>query len=140
MLLNIWQSFATGDYSVKLPPDWTSFQIDSTRIGFLPVNRQPDTSLEYVGDIMVGVFPNPSQLGLVDFYRTVAAVDLFANSTASTSFPVNGVEGVKFSDVFGMIPTNTIAVNKSQNVIEISDVGQLHVVDQILDLMASSIR
>jgi hypothetical protein len=114
--------------------------VENARFGFLPPGSTLDPSSEYVGDITLDVIGNPSQVDLATFYQTVAVVNLFSNSQSNSVFPGSDFPAIKFVGVFGMLPTDTIAVNKGSNVIEISDNGQLHASDRLLDLMTSTLR
>ena len=142
IVINVWQHFSDSglNLTVYYPPTWDASRIDSTRVGFYPVGKPPDLSQEYVGDIVLEVIQNPSGLDLDGFYATVADVNLFKNSASFTRLTVNGAPAVKFLGVNGMIPTDLLAINKGQAVIEVSDVGQLHETDGMLDLIAKSIH
>lgn len=142
IMLNIWPSFtdATVGFEVKYPPTFAYREIAPNQIGFFPVHSQPDPSSEYVGDIVLEAIPNTSGADLGTYYHTIAEVDLYANSASATLLQINGVPAVKFTNIAGMVPTDVIAIDKGDVVIELSDVGQLHSSDGILDMMASSVR
>lgn len=139
-LLHIWNNYSGGSFSIKLPPGWRGQAVENARFSFLPPGSILDPSSEYVGDITADVVGNPSKVDLATFYQTVAVVNLFSNSQSNSVLPGSDFPAIKFVGVFGMLPTDTIAVNKGSNIIEISDNGQLHASDRLLDLMTSTLR
>jgi len=134
------KSFLTSTYSIMYPADWSFSQTGPNQVSFIPPGKQTDLAREYVGDIVIETTAKSATIGLQDFYKNSAVVNLFENSQAQTSFVVNGFPAVKFTGVFGMVPTDIVAVDKGMTVVEVSDVGQLHESDGILDLMVNSIH
>ena len=142
---SVWNSFiATGTVSIGYPPDWTYSDAAATsgqpeQIGFAPTGKQFDPASEYAGDI-VETFLSDSSGTLDDYYNSVASDNLLVNSDSAVHIQVNGLPAIKFTNVFGMIPTNLIAIQKGQTIIEISDVGQQHQTDGLLDNFAAAVR
>lgn len=142
VVVNVWPSFTdnTTGLSLKYPPGWVTVPLNGNSIGFSPAGKTPDPALEYVADIIVAVLPNPSRLDLPTFYAQRADIDLFANSGSSSLGIINGMPVATFHDVFGMVPTNTMAFDSGEIIIQLSDIGQLHQADGLFDKMASSVR
>jgi hypothetical protein len=133
------QSFSTSSYSIQYPADWTVATTPG-ETGFVPPGKVVDPNEEYVGDIIIETFSKLPGSDLQSFYSHDAVVNLFANSQTQTNLTINGFPAVKFTSVAGMIETDVVAIDKGDVVVEISDVGQLHQADGILDLMAQSIH
>jgi hypothetical protein len=140
--LQVWQSTMIGNTGLKVsyPPGWNFSLIEMNQIGLTPPDKQVNLDSEYIGDLVIEILPNVSRLNLDDYYKTFASVDLFANSNSYTRMSVNGRTAIKFFGVAGMNTSDIIAIDADQNVIEISDVAQLHELDGIVDLVASSVR
>src|SRR5438132_419805 len=114
IVINVWNNFLGSDYSMKFPPNWTFKSIDNAHTGFFPNTKKPDLSQEYVGDIIIEVIQNTSQVDLQTFYQEIASVNLFSNSQSNRSLIINGLSAAKFLGVFGMIQTDIIAIDKGQ--------------------------
>jgi hypothetical protein len=142
VVVGVWQTFDNPSlgFDIKYPPGWNAYAMDESHIGFIPPGKQVDLASEYVGDIVVESFSNPSDFDISTYYHQIGPVDLFANSQSNAPLSLNGLSAVKFIGVFGMIPSDTVAVSKNSQIVEISDVGQLHQIDGLPELMASSIR
>ncbi|HEV2521301.1 MAG TPA: hypothetical protein VGT24_02875 [Candidatus Acidoferrales bacterium] len=132
--------FSTSSYSIMYPADWTFSQADPSQTGFIPPGKQVYLGNEYVGDIVTEAISKSATSDLQSFYANNAIVNLFANSQAQTSYSVNGFPAVKFTGVYGMVPTDIVAVDKGTTVVEVSDVGQLHQSDGFLDLMVNTLH
>lgn len=128
---------------VGYPPTW-SYSVapatngDPEQIGFAPPGKQFDPNSEYAGDIIETILPN-STGSLDQYYNSVAPVNLLSNSESVTHYQINGSPAIKFVGVNGMIPTDVIAIQRGQDVIEISDVGQQHTNDGYLDDFATAV-
>ena len=127
-----------GRFEIKLPPGWTSKQIDLTHVGFLPPGKDSFEN-NYAGSITVLVLNNPRKLDLKTFYEN-RPFNLYEESAEAANLEINGFKAVKFSSVKGELISDTIAVNKGEKVIEITDPGRNYRVDGFLDLMADSIN
>jgi hypothetical protein len=144
--VNIWNSFANNAaaarYTLAYPPGWvTASGTSSSEEYFSPLGSMPDTSSEYVADIVVDSAPNPNALDLNTYYTTVAEVNLFQNCQSFSTFTTaNGFPAVRFINVEGMIPTDVIAVNIGKAIIEINDVGEQHQDDGVAQSVANSVR
>ena len=104
------------------------------------MGKQLDVSTEYVGDIVLETIVNPNELTLQSFYQSSTDVNLFANSLSNQTLIVNGFEAVRFMGIAGMIPSDTVSVDKGNIIIEITDVGQLHQTDGLFDMFIGTIR
>jgi hypothetical protein len=141
--LDQWRTFAHPSfrYEIKYPSNWSFALGEASSVGFSPLDKQPDPSLEFTGDIIVEVFANPRGLTFSEFYQWEAEVDLFQNSMEQMPFRVNGLEAVKFIGVPGMLgPSTIVSVNKGGFVVEINDVNEEHQQNGVFDSMISSFR
>ncbi len=109
--------FSTSTYSIMYPADWTFSQADPSQTGFIPPGKQVNLSEEYIGDIVIEAISKPATSDLQSFYGNNAVVNLFLNSQAQTSYSVNGFPAVKFTGVYGMVPTDIVAVDKGTTVV-----------------------
>jgi hypothetical protein len=141
---SVWNLLSsTTPNPIGYPPNWSysvTFPTNGQpeQIGFVPQGKQIDLDSEYAGDIVETFLSNPTNT-LDQYYNTVAPVNLLVNSASAVHYQINGSPAIKFTSVFGMIPTDIIAVQRGQNVIEISDVGQQHQTDGLLDNFAAAI-
>jgi hypothetical protein len=140
VVLNVWDGISTGTISFKIPPGWKSSSLGPNLTALTPPGKAVDPDSEYAGDILVQELPNPQGLALPPFYSSADQVNLFAESSSNNQLNLSGASFVKFTGVFGMIPTNVFAVRSSGAVVEVSDVGQLHDTDGIPDLIAASVK
>jgi len=131
----------SGGYSLVTPKDWNSSQgvlgLGSTTL--TPPDKAPDPDLEYVGDIVVEVSPNPGDLSLSDFYQQAGQVNLFLVAQNSIPFQINGLEAVRFADVPGHLPSTIVSVALDDQVLEFTDVNQSHQQDGIFDQTVASL-
>lgn len=141
LTLHVWETIRHRESGILMsyPPGWTS-SLGTTQIAFFPNNKSPNGTLQYVGDITAEFLPNPDGLDLRTFYDEVATVDLFSNSASAREYEISGTLAVKFKDVNGMIPSDIIVLLKNSIIVELTDVGQLHRNDGVLDQIAKSIR
>ena len=143
--VDVWNAYndITAGSRISYPPGWvasTSTTVDNEEY-FSPASSPPNSDEEYITDIVVDTIPNPTRLDLSSYYSTQAEVNYYANSDSALAFTTtSGLPAVNFSNVAGMIPTDIIAVNTGNAIIEIDDVGQQHGSDGIMNAMANSIR
>lgn len=129
--------------SISYPDGWTLIEsavAGPDRLALVPPDKAVDQDLEYAGDILVEVIPNPSGLDLETFYRTVSDVNYLATSSSFTRTRFSNLPAMYFLDVPSMIPTNVIAIHKGASIIEVSDVGKQHYSDNVLYSVANNIK
>jgi hypothetical protein len=121
------------------PPDgWTSAPLDSGDTAFFPPGVASDPGLEYSGDIIVTRYANQAGATLQAFLSQ-AAPFLFTTSESIATTQINGHPAIRFTGVSGMLLSNVLAVDVQGTIVQLTDVGQLHDVDQQIDKIAASI-
>ena len=125
-------------YEIKYPTDWKYKSIDLNKVDFYPAS-EAGRHEKYVGDITVEVLNNPNRWDLREFYQNYR-FDLYENSLRQTALEINGLPAEKFGWVEGEITYDVISILKDNRIIEITDMGQVHADDQILDIMANSLK
>lgn len=130
-----------GGYTLIAPLDWQveTGVTDPSFRALLPAGKTSNPDSQYVADIFIRVFPNPTNVNLVEFYQLPERVNFFQSSRAQSEFNLNGFEAARFEGVYGMQPNTIVAVRIDGQVIEFTDFDEGHQADGIFDSIVSSL-